>query len=195
MSANPRYGIPASCLVIACALLAGCASVSGTANSPGASKVNPVNWITAYRADVIQGNFVSKEQVDQLRPGMTRAEVRNVLGTPLLASVFHGDRWDYVFTFRRQGVAPQSFRYAVFFKADALERFEGDTMPSETDFIAALDSRRKLGKVPVLQATEAQLNAASVKSTPAPSAAPAASARAAASTPAVSYPPLEGPRQ
>jgi outer membrane protein assembly factor BamE len=62
------------------------------------SSANPVNWITPYKVDVIQGNFVSKEQVEQLRPGMTRDQVKATLGTPLMASLFHADRWDYVFT-------------------------------------------------------------------------------------------------
>jgi outer membrane protein assembly factor BamE len=47
---------------------------------------------------VVQGNFVSREQVEFLKPGMTRQQVRDVLGTPLVASLFHADRWDYVFT-------------------------------------------------------------------------------------------------
>jgi hypothetical protein len=72
------------------------------------SSANPVNWITPYKIDVIQGNFVSKEQVEQLRPGMTRDQVKATLGTPLMASLFHADRWDYVFTLKRQGVEPQS---------------------------------------------------------------------------------------
>ena len=52
----------------------------------------------------MQGNFVSKEQVEALRPGMSRQQVRDILGTPLVTSVFHADRWDYVFTIKRQGV-------------------------------------------------------------------------------------------
>lgn len=158
------------------------------------SAINPVNWISPYKIDVIQGNFVSREQVEQLRPGLSRDQVRAVLGTPLLASLFHADRWDYVFTLKRQGVEPQSFKYTVFFKGDQLERFEGDAMPSEAEFIAKLDSKRKLGKVPVLEATEEQLKA-SEKSF---SAKPAAS-DAAASLPAdpqtTAYPPLESPKQ
>jgi outer membrane protein assembly factor BamE (lipoprotein component of BamABCDE complex) len=80
-----------------------------------------------------------------------------------MASLFHADRWDYVFTLKRQGVEPQSYKYTVFFKNDQLERFEGDAMPSEAEFIAKLGSRRKLGEVPVLEATEAQLNKAAEK--------------------------------
>ena len=60
--------------------------------------------ITPYKVEVVQGNFVSKEQVEALKPGMSRQQVRDILGTPLVTSVFHGDRWDYVFTLKRQGV-------------------------------------------------------------------------------------------
>ncbi|WP_341914377.1 outer membrane protein assembly factor BamE [Polaromonas sp. YR568] len=154
------------------------------------SRINPVNWITPYKVEIVQGNFVSREQVELLKPGMSRDQVRQVLGTPLLASVFHADRWDYVFTLKRQGVEPQALRLTVFFKGDALERFEGDTMPSESDFVAKLDSRRKLGKVPVLELTEEQLKAAEKK--------PAATATTPVTPPvsapsAASYPPLESP--
>lgn len=157
----------------------------------GGSAINPVNWITPYKVDVIQGNFVSSEQVAQLQPGMTRDQVRSVLGTPLLASLFHNDRWDYVFTLKRQGVAPQSYKYAVFFKGDQLERFEGDTMPSEKEFISRLDTKRKLGKVPVLEATEEQLKAAEKPSASKPAPGEAATSPPAGSQPTV-YPPLEG---
>ncbi len=127
---------------------------------------------------------------------MTRAQVKDVLGTPLLASVFHADRWDYVFTLKRQGVEPQALKYAVFFKGDVLERSEGDTMPSEAEFIAKLDSRRKLGAVPVLEATEEQLNNAGAKSpsgTPGANPGPSTSGAAAVGAPSAAYPPLESP--
>ena len=135
---------------MACTVLTACSGLSSTS-------VNPVNWITPYKIDVIQGNFISSEQVAVLQPGMTRAQVKEVLGTPLLASLFHADRWDYVFSLKRQGVESQSYKYTVYFKGDALERFEGDTMPSEADFISKLGNKRKLGKVPPLLATEDQL--------------------------------------
>ena len=130
-----------------------------------------------------------------LKPGMARTQVKDLLGTPLLASVFHADRWDYVFTLRRQGVASQVYKYAVFFKGDQLERFEGDTMPSETEFIASLINTRKLGKVPVLEATEVQLKASEKPFVaPALPATPAGTIAAEQPQPAA-YPPLESPRQ
>ena len=175
--------------VLFVALTAGLAGCSGLGN------VNPVGWITPYRVDVIQGNFISKEQVDLLKVGMPRAQVKDVLGTPLLSSVFHADRWDYVFTLRRQGIASQVFKYAVFFKGDQLERFEGDAMPTEAEFIASLVNTRKLGRVPALEATEAQLKAAEK---PSGSAATSVNLNAtAAAEPAkqAAYPPLESPKQ
>lgn len=192
MSANPRYGAQTVFILLACTVLASCSSGS---SSTSRSAINPVNWISPYKIDVIQGNFVSREQVEQLRPGLSRNEVKAVLGTPLLASLFHADRWDYVFTLKRQGVAPQSFKYTVFFKGDQLERFEGDAMPSEAEFIAKLDSKRKLGKVPVLEATEEQLKAAEKPSAAKPAASDAAAASLSADPQTTAYPPLESPKQ
>ena len=176
----------ALCIAATCAL----AACSSTA-SKGASGLNPVNWITPYRVDVIQGNFVSKEQVDVLKVGMTRAQVKEVLGTPLITSLFHEDRWDYVFTLQRQGVEPQAFKYTVFFKGDQLERFGGDAMPSNEDFIAKLANTRKFGKVPVLEATEEQLKAAQRPSAAASTASSSTALGITPPTQPVAYPPLE----
>ncbi len=137
-----------------------------------------------YVPDVVQGNFVSREQRQYLRLGMTRAQVRDVLGTPLVASVFHADRWDYAFSIRRQGVPAQQFRLTVHFSNDVLSLIEGDELPSEVEFVQRLSSKAPLGKAPALEATEAQL-----RKFPGGNAAPAAPA-VQAPLPAI-YPPLE----
>ena len=175
----PRNGIVA---LAAAALLGGC----GTFDSASSSVVGV---FTPYKVEVVQGNFISREQVEALQPGMSRQQVREVLGTPLVSSVFHGDRWDYVFTLKRQGVPPQQRRLTVYFNGETLARHEGDTMPSESEFVAALD-KKKRGKIPQLQATEEQLRAASSR-TPQPAAAPAAVSAPAAPAGPVTYPPLE----
>jgi len=95
--------------------LVACSSMDG-ANTRIASVVTP------YKIDIVQGNFVSREQAAAIKPGMTRGQVRDILGTPLLVDIFHVDRWDYVFTFRRQGVALQSRKVTAYFKGDLLER-------------------------------------------------------------------------
>jgi outer membrane protein assembly factor BamE len=137
--------------LLACALLAACGSFNSASTSVA-------SLITPYKIEVVQGNFVSKEQVEALQPGMARAQVREILGSPLVTSVFHADRWDYVFTIRRQGIEAQSRKLTVFFKADEFEKVQGDTMPSESEFVATLDTNRKLGKVPNLQASDEELS-------------------------------------
>ena len=162
------------------ALLAGCGSVDSTGRRIATT-------LTPYKVEVVQGNFVSKEQVDALHAGMSREQVRQVLGTPLVTSLFHADRWDYVFTLRRQGVDPQQRHLAVFFKGEGMDHVEGDTMPSESEFVSTLDKRRPTGKVPPLEATEAQLRAFPAKPASVVQPAPAAPAAPA------NYPPLESP--
>ena len=139
-----------------------------------------------YKPEVVQGNFVSREQVQALRAGMPRQAVRDVLGTPLVTSLFHADRWDYAFTIRRQGAEPQQRRFSVFFKGDALDRIEGDPLPTEAEFAAKLDSRRAPTKLPELKASEADL--AKFPAKPAPV---AGAAQPAAPAAPVSYPSLE----
>ena len=142
-----------------------------------------------YKPEVVQGNFVSREQVQALRAGMPRQAVRDVLGTPLVTSLFHADRWDYAFTIRRQGTEPQQRRFSVFFKGDVLDRVEGDALPTEAEFAAKLDTRRAATKLPELKATEADL--AKFPAKPAPA---AGTAQPAAPAAPVTYPPLEAAR-
>lgn len=136
-----------------------------------------------YKAQVVQGNVVTREQVQALRTGMSRIQVRDVLGTPLLTSLFHADRWDYVFTLKRQGIDPQARRVTVFFKGDGLERFEADELPSETEFVATLGRGDNLNKKPVLEASPEKLQEFPVPAKP-PEAKPLPPLPS-------SYPPLE----
>ena len=109
-------------------------------------------FLQPYRSQVVQGNVVTREQMAVLKPGMSRLQVREILGTPLLTSVFRSERWDYVFTLNKQGLPTQSRKVAVFFKGDALERFEAESLPSEAEFVATLGSGIKPEQVPLLQA-------------------------------------------
>jgi len=157
--------------------LAGCSSVGE--RLPGVSR-----FVSPYQIDIQQGNVVTREQAQALQPGMPRQQVRDILGSPLLTSVFHGDRWDYVFTIRRQGTEPQQRRVLVEFKDDKVARFEVGDLPSERDFVASIDTARVPAKPPVLALTEEQLKALPLPPKP-PAPAPAASG------PARTYPPLE----
>ncbi len=169
----------ATALLALASLLSACSSFNGASRSIS-------SIVTPYQIDVVQGNVVSSEQVALLRTGMDRNTVRDILGTPLLQSVFHADRWDYIFTFRRKGQEPQQRKVAVFFKANLLERFEADPLPSEAEFVASLDTGRKTGKVPNLVASEEDLKKFEPAAKPAVVAAP----KPAAPLPDT-YPPLE----
>ena len=170
-------------LVAACLALGACSSVGE--KMPSVSGV--AGLVTPYKVDVLQGNVVTREQVQALQPGLARDQVRGVLGSPLLTSVFHADRWDYVFTLKRQGQPPQQRRVTVFFKGDVMDRVESDELPSETEFVSSLDARRKTAKVPPLEATEEQLKAFQARNAgAAPAPAPVAPA-----TETTAYPPLE----
>jgi outer membrane protein assembly factor BamE len=79
-----------------------------------------------YRIDIQQGNFVSQEMVAQLKTGMTKEQVRFVLGTPLVTDIFHAERWDYVYTLDRRGAPRQQRHLAVYFQDGKLARLDGD---------------------------------------------------------------------
>ena len=78
-----------------------------------------------YRIDVQQGNYVTQDLVDRLKPGMTKAEVKQILGTPLLIDVFHANRWDYFFSNVKGGKAADRTRLTVHFENDKLASFTG----------------------------------------------------------------------
>ena len=87
--------------------------------------------ITPYRIEIQQGNFVSQEQLSQLKPGMSKQQVRLALGTPMLADLFHADRWDYLYWREASDGRRESRKLAVFFADDKLQRVDGDGVPAQ----------------------------------------------------------------
>jgi outer membrane protein assembly factor BamE len=87
----------------------------------------PMPNIKPYRMEIQQGNFISQEIVSQLKLGMSKDQVRFVLGTPLITDSFHADRWDYVFRRQRANSSElEERKFAVFFEDGKLKRVEGD---------------------------------------------------------------------
>ena len=116
---------------------------------------------------------------------MTRAQVRDVLGSPLLTDPFHADRWDYVFTIRRQGAEPQRRRVVVLFEGDALKSIDtGGDLPAEREFVASIDTFKTPRNAPPLASpTSSSRRCRCRPRPPPPEPAPPAPAR--------TYPPLE----
>ncbi|MES2009074.1 MAG: outer membrane protein assembly factor BamE [Pseudomonadota bacterium] len=191
-SSAMRPTLVTTVLAAATLLTAACSTYDNTSRKVA-------NAITPYRINIVQGNFVSREAAAQLREGMTREQVKFLLGTPLLADVFHGNRWDYVFSFRR-GNTPvvQQRRYTVFFDGDKLVKFGGDELPSEYELIAEIDGMKAMqaGKAPTPKApaeTVAAASDAAAAPAAAPDAAPAAAPAVAAPAAAASSAAAGGP--
>jgi len=131
-------------------LLAGCESPQRTDGFLG--------FLTPYRIDIVQGNAVTREQAALLRPGLTRLQVRDILGTPLVADPFHADRWDYIFTLRRPGTEPQRRSVVVHFDGNVVKSVEATELPTEREFVASI-SRVKEAKPTKLELTDEERKA------------------------------------
>ena len=109
----------------AAVVLAGCSTMT----APFDTWIPYVSQFGVYRIDINQGNFLSQDMVEKLKEGQTKQQVRLVLGTPLIASVFRENRWDYTYEFRRNGRVETHRQFTVYFKDDLLTRWEGDELP------------------------------------------------------------------
>ena len=140
-----------TCAAVAVIGLSGCQALQRTDSFMGV--------ITPYRIDIVQGNAVTKEQVAQLKPGLTRSQVREVVGTPLLSDPFHADRWDYLFTLRRPGAEAQRRSVIVHFENDVVSSIEAPPdLPSEIEFVASI-SRKKTLRDQKLELSDAERTA------------------------------------
>jgi outer membrane protein assembly factor BamE len=88
-----------------------------------------VPGLTPYKVDIQQGNLVTQDMIDKLKPGMSKSQVRFALGTPLIADAFHADRWDYVYVLQQKGRVTEHRRISVVFSDDKLLRIDGDVKP------------------------------------------------------------------
>ena len=151
-----------------------------------ASDGSLLGLVTPYRIDIVQGNAITREQLAVVKPGMSRAQVRDILGTPLLNDPFHAERWDYLFTIRRPGTEPQRRSIVALFEGDVLKKLEmpEGQLPTENEFVAAIDTAKRKFEPRVLELTEAQRKALPV---PARKESPAEEPIGATRT----YPPLE----
>ncbi|WP_345811747.1 outer membrane protein assembly factor BamE [Paraburkholderia sp. PREW-6R] len=145
------------------AVLAGCSTYDSLTQRIAQS-------ITPYRITVVQGNFVSKEAAAQMQVGMSRAQVKQVLGTPLLTDMFHADRWDYVFYFKRGSTnVVQQRDFVVNFVGDRLASWSGgEDLPSNLELLAEIDGDKSGKKASVPVASSAATASSSVSAASAP---------------------------
>ncbi len=98
-------------IILLSLLLASCGSFSTPSLSP-------------YKMDIRQGNFVTAEMRDKIKVGMSRAQVRYALGTPMISDVFHGNRWDYVYRLEQGRELVEQQRLTLYFEGDNLARID-----------------------------------------------------------------------
>ncbi len=110
-------------------------ALAGCANPFSRERLD--SYSITYKINIQQGVVVTQEMADQLRAGMTRDQVRFVLGTPILTDPFHSERWDYPFRFQPGRGRIEERRFTVYFENDKMTRFNGDSLPTEEEFAAS----------------------------------------------------------
>ena len=106
--------------------------------------VGSMDFPGVYKIGIPQGNIITQDMVDQLRPGMTKRQVIFVMGTPLVRDPYHQDRWDYIYSYQPGGGVRGQERISVFFQNDLLVSFSGDFVPSDSDETVASASSSDL---------------------------------------------------
>jgi outer membrane protein assembly factor BamE len=138
--------------MLSAALVAGCSSWPSSGDAL-------FGLVSPHRIDIQQGNVVTQEQLARVKPGMNRLQVRDALGTPLLADSFHPDRWDYIFTLRQQGNPVQRRNVVLFFEGDVLKSIEAPDLPTELEFINSIARSGRVVAAAQLELTPEQLKA------------------------------------
>jgi outer membrane protein assembly factor BamE len=111
-------------LALAAVLTAGCATIDTYAPT--------LRSFGVYKLDINQGNYISQDMVDKLKVGQSRQQVRLILGTPLVVTIFRDDRWDYTYLFNRQGRTVEQRNFSIYFVDEKVARWEGDEAPPST---------------------------------------------------------------
>ena len=133
------------------------AALVATGLVAGCSFDSVVGVVDPYRIDVRQGNYVDQEMLSQLRRGMSRDQVRYVLGSPLVVDMFRTDRWDYVYSLRSGRKEAEQRVISVYFEGDVLDRVEGDVESAQSGeggegAAAAAVSRSRVVEIPAVEA-------------------------------------------
>lgn len=145
----------------------------------GCKQVPVLPTLTPYKIDVQQGNYVTQEMVGKLKPGMTRAQVKFILGTPLVVDPFRSDRWDYVYLYYKAGEMTEQRRISVIFELDKLKRVDGDIVAAGTAKEGIVSGPGAPAATQPAAASKPDEKKAALPATPAGKLAPAAKAESA----------------
>ncbi len=140
-SSRPLSSFAAALFALA---LGGCAAIT----APLDDYLPLITQFGVYKLDINQGNFLSQDMVDKLKVGQTKSQVRLALGTPLIASAFRDNRWDYVYEFRRAGRVREHRQLTIYFQDDLLARWEGSEMPQSAQDLNRIAATRSLPEDP-----------------------------------------------
>ena len=106
------------------------AAAIAAALAGGCGFVPRIPGVSPYRIEIQQGNYVSADMIAQLKPGMTKEQVRFILGTPMVTDIFHSERWDYVYWREASNGTRETRKITVLFEQGQLARIDGDVVPS-----------------------------------------------------------------
>jgi len=113
--------------------------------------------LTPYKMDIRQGNLVTAEMREKLKLGMSKQQVRYVLGTPMISDAFHGNRWDYVYQLERAGKVVDEQRLTLYFDGDILVSIDDGSKPAEP--APSIPPETSIPAPPVLLAAEPEVAA------------------------------------
>lgn len=115
--------------------------------------VSACSFPGVYKLDIPQGNIITQDNVNQLRPGMSKRQVRFLMGTPLLVDSFNEDRWDYFYSLRNNSADYSRERLTMFFVNDRLHHMQGNFRPTATTAVADAGDATNYDMIPAKAAT------------------------------------------
>ena len=136
-------------IIASSALLSGCSNLS----MPEISVPDSIPDLV-HKVDIQQGNIINQDMINKLEPGMSKRQVRFIMGSPMISDIFHATRWDYLYRFHKSGHAPsETKRVSLHFDNEQLVRIEGDMRPMPAEE-GAVDKKSQIVEVPVQDRNE-----------------------------------------
>ena len=128
-------------LICACLILSGC-------------NLTKLRLPRVHKLTVQQGNVITQEMIDQLKPGMSRSQVSYIMGDPVFRNSFNSNRWDYIYTIELPGIFNDERRVSLYFDNDRLAYFTGDYAPTSEQPVVEAEPAADGGDAPAAAETQ-----------------------------------------